>query len=94
LKNVFLLVYHLNPQVLKKRERKSIEKKRGRKKENLQESLQIKKGSQYFERRKTFQLQNFLRESIFSPSIIPFQKPFAKSFEKILQLFLDHPSTW
>jgi hypothetical protein len=38
----------------KEREReKSIEKKRGRKKEKLQESLQIKRG-QYFERRKIF----------------------------------------
>jgi hypothetical protein len=41
----------------KKRERKSIEK-RERKKEKLQESLQIKRGSQYFERRKIFQPQN------------------------------------
>jgi hypothetical protein len=41
---------------LKKRETKSIEKRK--EKEKLQESLQIKSGSQYFERRKTFQLQN------------------------------------
>jgi hypothetical protein len=41
----------------KRRERKSIEKKR-KEKEKLQVSLQIKKGSQYFERTKTFQLQN------------------------------------
>jgi hypothetical protein len=39
------------------KERESIENKR-KKKENLQESLQIKWGSQYFERRKTSQLQN------------------------------------
>jgi hypothetical protein len=36
----------------KKREKKTKEK------EKLQESLQIKMGSQYFERKKTFQLQN------------------------------------
>jgi hypothetical protein len=32
--------------------------KKRNKKEKLQESLQIKRGSQYFERRKAFQLQN------------------------------------
>jgi hypothetical protein len=37
-----------------KRERESIEKKEREEKEKLQESLQIKWGSQYFERRKTF----------------------------------------
>jgi hypothetical protein len=40
----------------KERERKSIVKKERKKKEKLQESLQIKRGSQYFDRRKTFQL--------------------------------------
>jgi hypothetical protein len=58
----FLLVYHQNPKsskrwsIEKERETKSIEKRK--EKEKLQESLQIKSGSQYFERRKTFQLQN------------------------------------
>jgi hypothetical protein len=34
-------------------------------------------GSQYFERRKALQLRKpFLYDTIFSPSIIPFQKPF------------------
>jgi hypothetical protein len=42
---------------IEKRERKKYWKKE-REKEKLQESLQIKRGSQYFERRKTFQLQN------------------------------------
>jgi hypothetical protein len=64
----------------KKRERKSIEKREEGKKEKLQESLQIKRESQYFERRKYFNIKIFLRESIFSPSIIPFQKAFSKSF--------------
>jgi hypothetical protein len=65
-----------------KREREKVLKKRGRKKK-LQESLQIKRGSQYFERRKHFNFKIFLRKSIFSPSIIPFSKPFKKSFEKV-----------
>jgi hypothetical protein len=64
----------------KERERESIEKREEGKKEKLQESLQIKRESQYFERRKYFNIKIFLRESIFSPSIIPFQKAFSKSF--------------
>jgi hypothetical protein len=43
---------------------------------------------------KHFNFKIFLRESIFSPSIIPFQKLFPKLFEKISQLFLGHPLTW
>jgi hypothetical protein len=40
-------------------ERENVLKKKKRKeKGKLQESLQIKRGSQYFERIKTFQLQN------------------------------------
>jgi hypothetical protein len=77
--------------------RKSIEKKKERekeKKEKVQESLQIKRESQYFERRKNIATSKFfLYEPILFPSIIPFQKLFPKSFEKILQLFLDHPLT-
>jgi hypothetical protein len=56
-------------------------KKEERKK--LQKSLQIKRGSQYFERTKTFQLQNLFMWVHFSPSIIPFSKPFPKSFGKV-----------
>jgi hypothetical protein len=42
-----------------------------------------KRASQYFERRKTLQLQrSFLCDSIFLPSIIPFQKSFPKSLRK------------
>jgi hypothetical protein len=75
--------------VLKKRKR---EKKK--KKEKVQESLQIKRESQYFERRKNIATSKFfLYEPILFPSIIPFQKHFSKSFEKISQLFLDHPLT-
>jgi hypothetical protein len=40
-----------------KKEREKVLKK-GERKEKLQESPQIKRGDQYFERRKIFQLQN------------------------------------
>jgi hypothetical protein len=45
-------------QSIKKGEKEQVLKKERKEKEKLQESLQIKWGSQYFERRKTFQLQN------------------------------------
>jgi hypothetical protein len=57
----------------RERGRKSIEK-RERKAPRISSN---KRGSQYFERRKTLQLRNrFLYDSNFSSSIIPFQKPF------------------
>jgi hypothetical protein len=53
----------------RERGRKSI-KKRERKAPRISSN---KRGNQYFERRKTLQLQKpFLYDSIFSPSIIPF----------------------
>jgi hypothetical protein len=42
----------------REREREKVLKKERKEKEKLQESLQIKWGSQYFERRKTFQHHN------------------------------------
>jgi hypothetical protein len=42
----------------RERERESIGKKLRKEKEKLQEAMQIKRGSRYFERRKIFQLQN------------------------------------
>jgi DNA-binding GntR family transcriptional regulator len=66
------------------KKREKVLKKKRKENEKLQESLQIKRESQYFERRKYFNIKIFLRESIFSPSIIPFQKAFSKSFQKIL----------
>jgi hypothetical protein len=64
----------------KKRERerergtKSIERERERKASRISSN---KRGSQYFERRKTLQQRKpFLYDSIFSPSIILFRKPF------------------
>jgi hypothetical protein len=95
LKSVFLLVYHQNPPspqrdgALKKREGKSIEKK-DQGKEKLQESLQIKREVNILRGEKHFNFKIFLHESILSPSIIPFSKPFPKSFEKVS----SHPLTW
>jgi hypothetical protein len=84
-RSVFLLVYHQNPLVLKeiehwknkKRKRKSIKKRK--EKEKLQESLQIKKGSQFFERRKAFQLQNLFMWVHF----LPLHHTISKSLSKI-----------
>jgi hypothetical protein len=60
----------------KKRKKEKSEKKAPRVSLN-------KRGCQYFEKKKTLQLQrSFLCDSIFSPSIIPFQKPFPKSLRK------------
>jgi hypothetical protein len=72
---------------------KSIEKKRGRKKEKVQESLQIKLGSQYFERRKTFQLQNLFTWAHFLPLHHTIFKTLSKIvWEGFIALF-DHPLT-
>jgi hypothetical protein len=58
----------------RERGRKSIENKRERKAPRISSN---KRESQYFERRKTLQHRKpFLYDSIFSPSIIPFRKPF------------------
>jgi hypothetical protein len=84
----FLLKYHQNSQVLKRR---SIEKKR-RKRKKLKESPQIKGEVNILRGEKHFNFKDpFLCDSIFSPSIIPFQKSFLKSLGKFSWLFLDHP---
>jgi hypothetical protein len=70
------------PQVLRRR---SIEKNKKREKGKKAPRASLNKiGSQYSKRRKTLQLQKypFWCDSIFSPSIIPFQKPFPKSLRK------------
>jgi hypothetical protein len=36
----------------------------------------------------------FQCDPIFSPSIIPFQKPFPTSLRNFSKLFLDHPLAW
>jgi hypothetical protein len=51
----FLLKYHQKPKVLRRR---NIEKKRKRKEKKLQEFPQIKRGSQYLERRKHFNFKD------------------------------------
>jgi hypothetical protein len=73
----------------KKEERKRcIEKKW--KEEKLQKSL-FRKGNSIFWEEKTF--SKLFSESIFSPSILPLQKPFSKSFENSW-LFWNHPLAW
>jgi hypothetical protein len=58
----------------RERERESIEKRK--EKEKLQESLQIKREFNILRGEKYLNFRIFLCESIFSPSIIPFSKPF------------------
>jgi hypothetical protein len=53
------------------------------KKRKLQESLQIKGEVNILREEKHFNLKNYFScDSIFSPSIIPFKKPFPKSLRK------------
>jgi hypothetical protein len=69
---------------LKEREReREILKKERKEKEKLQGSLQIKWGSQYFERIKTFQLQNIFTWVHFLPLHHTIFKTFPKSFEEV-----------
>jgi hypothetical protein len=67
-------------------------KERKRKKERkLQESLQIKGEVNILRGEKYFNFKNsFLYDSIFSPSIILFQKPFLNHWENFLNSFLTH----
>jgi hypothetical protein len=82
----FLLKYHQNPQVLRRWSIEKEKRRRKRKKKKEKKALRVssnKRGSQYFERSKNFNFKDlFLCDSIFSPSIIPFQKPFSKSLRK------------
>jgi hypothetical protein len=70
----------------KEREKNYLNKKKEnkRKKKKSSKSLFKQRESQYSERRKTLQLQKYLFwcDSIFTPSIIPFQKHFLKSLRK------------
>jgi hypothetical protein len=81
----FLLKYHQNPQVL---ERRSIEKKEKERKKKEKERKRLqespnKREVNIFIIEKHFNFKNiFWCDSIFSPSIIPFQKPFPKSLRK------------
>jgi hypothetical protein len=74
---------------IEERERESI-KKIGKKKEKekLQEYLQIKRGTQYFERRKTLQLQNPFRMSRFSsPPSYHLKNPLQNHLRKFCSSF-------
>jgi hypothetical protein len=62
-----------------KKRKRSIEKKE-RNEEKLQKSLSFKKGEFNILRGENI-FKTFLCESIFSPSILPLQKPSSKSFE-------------
>jgi hypothetical protein len=97
---VFLHKYHQNPWVLKgtehrkKREKYWKKTKKERKRKTQRVSSNKKEKSIFWEEKNIATSKSFLYEPIFFPSIIPFQKPFPKSFEKISQLFLYHPLTW
>jgi hypothetical protein len=75
----------------RKKERKSIEKEKKKEKEKeeekekLQESPQIKGKSIFWEEKNTSTSKIFF-DVIFSPFIIPFQKPFPKSLRVFLAL--------
>jgi hypothetical protein len=84
-KSDFLLKYHQNPQVLK-RQRK---KRKAPKVSSNKGKINILRGEGHFNFKNPFWY-----DPIFSPSIIPFQKPFPKSLRKFSELFLDHPLAW
>jgi hypothetical protein len=80
--------------VLKKRERNKEKEKEG-KKEKLQVSFQIKRGSQYFEWRKTLQLQNPFCMSLFSsPPLYHFKNHFQNHLRIFHSFIFYHPLTW
>jgi hypothetical protein len=71
------------PSPQKTKYRKKRKRRKRKKKKRLQESSQIKGEVNILRREKHFNFKDpFLCDSIFSPSIIPFQKPFPKSLKK------------
>jgi hypothetical protein len=74
----------------KKERKRSIEKKRKGKKSS--KSLSFEKGQFNILRGENI-FKTFLCESNFSPSILPLQKPFSKSFENS-RLFWNHRLAW
>jgi hypothetical protein len=66
----------------REREKKNIEKREEEKRKAPRVSAN-KMGKSIFWGEKHLNFKIFLRESIFSLSIIPFSKPFPKSFEKV-----------
>jgi hypothetical protein len=97
LKKWFLLKYHQNPQVLKRwsKEKEREKKKQKREIEEEKKALRVSSNKGEFnilKAEKHFNFENpFQCDSIFSPSIIPFQKPFPKSLRKFF-LTLFRPS--
>jgi hypothetical protein len=89
LESVFLLVYHQNPKVLKgiehwkEREREKVLKKEERKRKALRVFANKKGKSIFWDEKNIATSKYFLYEPIFFPSIIPFQKPFPRSFDKV-----------
>jgi hypothetical protein len=96
-KSDFLPKYHQSPRVLKRQSKEKKERKRekrGRERKAPRVSankgeVNILRGEKYFNFKNPFRC-----DSIFSPSIIPFQKTFPKSLRKLSWLFLDHPLAW
>jgi hypothetical protein len=83
---IFLLKYHQNPQVLKKQsiEKKKKGKRKNKRKEKAPRVTSNKRGSQYFERRKTLQLQrSFLMWWHFLPPPSYHSKTLSKIIEKV-----------
>jgi hypothetical protein len=73
----FLLKYHQNPQVLKRWSKKRGRERKAPRVSSNKGEVNILRGEKYFNFKNPFRC-----DSIFSPSIIPFQKPFSKSLRK------------
>jgi hypothetical protein len=72
-----------SPQISSKPPSQETEHEKQKEKEKLQESLQIKWEVNILRGEKHFNFKNpYCCDSIFSPSIIPFQKAFPKSLRK------------
>jgi hypothetical protein len=76
------------------KKREKVLKKRERKMKSFKSLCKQKGKVNILRGEKHLNFNIVLCESIFSPSIIPFSKPFPKSFDKVLELFLDYPLTW
>jgi hypothetical protein len=69
-------------QSIEKKEREKVLKKEEEKRKAPRVSAN-KKGKSILRGEKHVNFKIYLRESIFSPFIIPFSKPFPKSYEKV-----------
>jgi hypothetical protein len=82
------LKYHQNPKSSRDRAKKG-RKRKDSKVSSKKGEINILRGERHFNFKNPFR-----RDPIFSPSIIPFQKPFPKSLRNFSYLFLDHPLAW